>query len=258
MGATPAAIFDQILNRAPTSPVQLQSQDLSGAGRCRRQAAGKRQRPPLSARLGPPRRPEADAARRRLRRPAATSVPGGRASMECAEGGRHGRRRCPRGRGRGMVGEERRRPGSGGDERAGPDDRPADGYRGALVVGELVSRRDAAGLRLHPERIDGHCRHVARGWRASSRRGRSQRRGHASLVAGRCPHRVHIRRWHRHERLLGAAHGRHAPENRADPLSVPGPVHVDWRPRLATVVSGWTASRVLATGALEQRGLVDG
>ena len=38
----------------------------------------------------------------------------------------------------------------------------------------------------------------------------------------------------------------------------PGPVHVDWRPRLATVVSGWTASRVLATGALEQRGVVDG
>jgi len=121
MGATSAAIFDQILNRAPPSPA-AQSQDFTGNGRRRQQTAGKRRRSPLSAHLGAPRRPQADAARRRLTPPSATSVPGGRSAMAYADGGRRGRPRCPCGRGHGVVGEELRPPGTGWDERAGPDD----------------------------------------------------------------------------------------------------------------------------------------
>jgi serine/threonine protein kinase len=99
-----------------------QSQDFAGTGRRRQQAAGKRRRSPLSARLGAPRRPQADAARRRLTPPPAASVPGGRSAMACADGGRRGRPRCPCDRGHGVVGEELRPPGTGWDERAGPDD----------------------------------------------------------------------------------------------------------------------------------------
>ena len=78
---------------------------LTGTGKCRQQAAGKRRRSPLSARLGARCRPETDPARHRLGPPAAGSVPEGRGTMECHEGERHGRRRCPRARSHGVVGE---------------------------------------------------------------------------------------------------------------------------------------------------------
>ena len=122
MGATSAAIFDQILNRAPTSPVQLNprvSPELEGVvNKLLEKDAGLRYQHAS----------ELHADLKRMRRdtdsapPAARSVPGGRSAMECAEGERHGRPRCPRARGHGVVGEELRRPGTGWDERAGTDD----------------------------------------------------------------------------------------------------------------------------------------
>ena len=95
-------------------------------------------------------------------RPPAASL-GGCGTMECPEGDRRGRPWCPRARSRGVVGEELRRPGTSRDERAGADDQPADRYGGALVVRQLVPRRYPGCLRLHPERVDGRRRHVARG-----------------------------------------------------------------------------------------------
>ena len=73
-GATSAATFDRILNRAPTSAVAVESQDLAGTERCDQQAVGEGRKSPLSARLGSPRRPEADATRHRLSAPAGGSA----------------------------------------------------------------------------------------------------------------------------------------------------------------------------------------
>jgi hypothetical protein len=85
----PPAIFDQILNRTPTSPVQVNPQVI-GTGRSRQQAARKGCETPLSACFGAPRRPAAAAGRHR-REPSAGRVPRRRSTMECGEGERRDR-----------------------------------------------------------------------------------------------------------------------------------------------------------------------
>ena len=191
-GATPAAIFDQILNRAPTAPVQLNPNVAPGLEGVVEKLLDK------DVDLRYQHASELRADLKRMRRdtdsgsPATSSVLGECGTMECPEGDRRGRPWCSRARSRGVVGEERRRPGTSRDERAGAGDQPADRYGGALVVRQLVPRRYPGGLRLHLERVDGRRRHVARGRRTSSRRGRAQRRGHASLVARWLPDRLPV------------------------------------------------------------------
>ena len=121
-GATSAAIFDQILNRAPTSPVQLNpkvSPELEGVvNKLLEKDAGLRYQHASELRADLKRmRRDTDSGHQQ--REVST---GGRSTMECHEGERHGRPRRPRARGHGVVGEELRRPGTGWDERAGTDD----------------------------------------------------------------------------------------------------------------------------------------
>ena len=190
MGATSAAIFDQILNRAPTSPVQLNpkiSPELASAvdkllekdvglryqHTSELRADLKRMRRTADSADQPRVAPEG-APRWSALRVGGTTALGVLAVVAVSWWAKS------------VIG----RP-------------PAVTSAPALAISPLTDteglslsgswfRRDAAGLRLHAQRIDGHCRHVARRWRTSSRRRRSQRRGDASLVAGRCSHRVPV------------------------------------------------------------------
>ena len=119
-GATSAAVFDQILNRAPTSLVQLNpkvSPELEGVvNKLLAKEAGLRYQHASELR----------ADLRRMRRDTDSSHqqqerPGGAARWSALKvSGRSPR--CPRARRHGVVGEELRRPGTCCDQRAGTVD----------------------------------------------------------------------------------------------------------------------------------------
>ena len=191
-GATPAAIFDQILNRAPTAPVLLNSGvtpglegvvaklldkdvDLRYQHASELRADLKRMRRDTDSGHRPPAASLGGAARWSALKVTGAAALGALALVAVVWSARS------------VVAS-----GTSRDERAGAGDQPADRYGGALVVRQLVARRYPGCLRLHPERVDGRRRHVARGRRTSSRRGRAQRRGHASLVARWLPDRLPV------------------------------------------------------------------
>jgi serine/threonine protein kinase len=122
MGATPAAIFDQILNRTPPSAVERNpaiSPELEGVVRkLLEKDAGLRYQHASELR----------ADLKRMRRDAHSAhqqrgaVPRRRSTMECPEGERRGRPRCPRARAMAWLARSVVGPGTGRDERAGADD----------------------------------------------------------------------------------------------------------------------------------------
>ncbi len=184
MGATSAAIFDQILNRAPPSPVQHNpriSPELEGVvNKLLEKDVGLRYQHASELRVDLKRmRRDADSGHHQQR-----ASLGGAARWSALKMG-----------GAAALGAlalvaiawwARSFVGPAPAETSAPavTISPLTDTDGLSLSGSWSPDGTPGGLRLHLERVDGYCRHVAGRWRTSSRRGRPQRRGHASLVAG--------------------------------------------------------------------------